>query len=108
MLLIDDPTTTSNHLLMGGGGNVQVGISPSTGKMRFWRGGNPYSSDSKSTGVIAANTPTLAGWLGHTTTKKFSTNGALEDTGDNYKPGGTMNAKLDAEDEREGSGHPSG
>ena len=53
VILLDDQTgllePTTNQLIMGGGGNVQVGISPSTGKMRFWRGGNPYTKDTKST-----------------------------------------------------------
>ncbi|MBT8044556.1 MAG: PASTA domain-containing protein, partial [Verrucomicrobiae bacterium] len=96
VILLDDQTgllePTSNQLIMGGGSNVQVGISPSTGQMRFWKGANPYTADSRSTGSIAANTPTLAAWLGHTTTKKFSINGVLEDTGDSYNAGGTMPA----------------
>ncbi len=91
VFIMDDYTTTSSQLLLGGGGNVQIGVNSSTQSLRLWSAGNPYSADTKSTANIPVTTPTLAAWLAHTDTKKFSINGALEVTNNTYQ-GGSMNA----------------
>lgn len=87
VFMVDDYTTSTSQLLLGAGGNVQIGVNSSTQNMRLWSASGPYSADTKSTTTIPQSTATVAGWLAHTTTKKFSINGSLQTTTDNYVSG---------------------
>ena len=68
----------SNFTVLGGNGNAQTTLL-SSGKMRLWRGSNPYNGDAQSSAVALQTDHTL-GWLAHTDNKKFSVNGTLEVT----------------------------
>ena len=87
VFVLDSYATTASQLILGGGGNVQVGVNSGTQNLRLWCAANPYSADTKSTATVAVSSPTLAGWLAHTDTKKFSINGTLQTTGDTYNSG---------------------
>ncbi|MFK7909022.1 MAG: M6 family metalloprotease domain-containing protein [Akkermansiaceae bacterium] len=88
VFMIDNYAASSSQLLLGAGGNVQIGINSSSQNMRLWKASNPYSGDSRSTTTIAQSAPAVAGWLAHLDTKKFSINGILETTSNNYTSGG--------------------
>lgn len=87
VFLIDDYSASASQLLLGAGGNVQVGVNSASMNLRLWQSSNPYTNDNKSTATVPQSTATFAGWLAHTSTKKFSINGVLETTTDTYTSG---------------------
>lgn len=92
VFFIDDYSTTNSHLLLGAGGNLQIGVNSGSQNLRLWAQTNPYSADTTSTATVPVSTPTVAGWLTHTDTKKFSINGVLETTTNTYVSPRTLNA----------------
>ena len=76
--------------ILGGGGNSQMTVLAS-GKMRLWKGANPYNGDAQSS-AFALATDHVGGWLANSDFKRFSVNGTLETTG-NTPTGNNMDVQ---------------